>query len=410
MLLAAKAYRRRWFIRRWYYLSDTQNLVAQRCIPFREYRKSRLCHAREILKGVLPFLLWRSGKAFRFGRTVVSRLELRRYLPNSFIDKLAAKMRPEQVKSWPRRIGPIRSFQFDSDFFNVTCHEIVPDRQPIRYVDSTPLAYCRLTSLFETVPATMPWLESFREGETMVDIGANIGMHAIYAAVFTGCRVFAFEPESLNYAELNKNIFVNHLNDRVSAFCMALTNEVKIGFLDLDTSRISQPQLDCSEHPSVADPNGQVPRQRLRQACVTSTLDTLVEAGVVPAPNHIMIEVSDANYEVLAGCRRTLENSALQSVLFEIDFRSVHSESILNMMTGLGWKYSMDQLRINPNFILPVEFIHTLRREKSDRMHYIFFRDDRYMRLFRDFLIDYHPPRPFPSKKVAMLIQKGRLS
>lgn len=324
-------------------------------------------------------------------------------------------MRPHQLKSWPRRIGPIRSFPFESDFFSVTCHEILADGKPIRYVDSTPVAYDRLTSLFETEPATMPWLESFQPGETLVDIGANVGMHAIYAAAFTGCRVFAFEPESLSYAELNKNIFVNDLNDRVSAFCMALTNEVKIDFLDLDTCRVSHSPADFSKHTSVADVNGHIEstgtgNQRLRQACVSSTLDTLVETGIVPAPNHIMIEVPGADFEVFEGCRRTLENSALQSVLLEIDFRSMQGESVLDMMTGLGWKYSMDQLRVNPNFILPREFIHTLRSEKRDRMNYIFFRDDRFARLFRDFLIDYQPPRPFPNKRVAKLIQDGRRS
>jgi FkbM family methyltransferase len=261
----------------------------------------------------------------------------------------------------------------------------------------------------------MPWLESFRPGETLVDIGAGIGLHAVYAAVFTGCRVFAFEPESLSYAELNKNIFVNDLNDRVSAFCMALTGEVKIGFLDLDTFRVSHSHADFSKHTPVPDVNGHAGstdtrNQGLRQACISSTLDTLVEAGIVPAPNHIMIEVPGANFEVLAGCRRALEDSALRSVLLEIDFRSIDSESVLDMMTRLGWKYSMDQLRVNPNFILPPELIHTLRREKRDRMNFIFFRDDRYVRLFQDFLMDYQPPRPFPNEKVANLVRHGRMS
>lgn len=319
---------------------------------------------------------------------------------------------PQQLKSWPRRIGPIRSFGFESDFFNVTCHEILVEGKPIRYVDSTPVAYSRFTSLYEREPTTMPWLESFQPGETLVDIGANIGMHAIYAAAFTGCRVFAFEPESFNYAELNKNIFVNHLSDRVSAFCMALTNEVKIGFLNLDTAHS---RVDFSEHTFASRANDHEESigrrdQGLRQPCISSTLDTLVEAGIVPTPNHIMIEVPGAQYEVIAGCRRTLENSAVQSVLLEIDFRSIHSESVLDMMTRLGWKYSMDQLRANPNFILPLELIHTLQREKRDRANYIFFRDDKYAQLFRGFLADYEPPCPFPNKKVAELIRQGRTS
>src|SRR4029450_4527251 len=82
-------------------------------------------------------------------------------------------------------------------------------------------------------PQRFPGLESFQPGETVVDIGANIGMYTIYAAAFAGARVFAFEPDALNYAELNKNIFVNQLNDRVSAFCLALTDESKVDYLNL---------------------------------------------------------------------------------------------------------------------------------------------------------------------------------
>jgi FkbM family methyltransferase len=312
-------------------------------------------------------------------------------------------------------MGPIRSFPFESDFFNLTCHEILVGGKPIRYVDSTPVAYSLLTSLFESEPTTIPWLESFRSDETLVDIGASIGMYSTYAAALTGCRVFAFEPESLKYAELNKNIFVNHLYDRVSAFCMVLTNEVRIGFLNLDAPGRSHSAYDFSEGAWVSHMQGgerstDETDRRLRQACISSTLDTLVESGIVPAPNHIRIDVPGLQHDVIAGCRRTLASPALQSVLIEIDFQSVHTEPFLDMMTGLGWKYSMDQLRTHRNFILPLELIHTLRSEKRGRMNHIFFRNEKYVQLFRDFLADYEPPYPLPKTKVAELIQQGRLS
>ncbi len=37
-------------------------------------------------------------------------------------------------------------------------------------------------------------------------------------------NVYAFEPEALNYAELNKNIFLNELHDRVLGYCVALSD------------------------------------------------------------------------------------------------------------------------------------------------------------------------------------------
>jgi len=308
-------------------------------------------------------------------------------------------------------MGPIRSFPFESDFFNVTCHEILIGDRPVRYADSTPLAYRRLTSLFESEPTTIPWLESFEPGQTLVDIGAGEGLYAIYAAALTRCRVFAFEPEALKYAELNKNIFVNNLYDNVSAFCLALANEARIGILDLDFNAVSSPQYDFSERTWASyvygGPVGE-PAERLRQACVSSTLDTLVESGIVPAPNHIRIDAAGLEHEVITGCRRTLQSNALQSVMVEVDFRSVHTESFLDMMRGLGWKHSMDQLRTNRNLILPLTLIHSLRREKRGCLSHIFFRDEAYARLFRAFLADYEPPFPLPQRQAEELLRLGR--
>jgi FkbM family methyltransferase len=303
------------------------------------------------------------------------------------------------VKLWPRQIGPIRSFTLESDFFTVPCYEIVVEGKPIRFVGSTPLAHGRLTSLFHKEPTTIPWLESFEASDTMVDIGANIGMYTIYAAALRGCRVFAFEPESLNYAELNKNIFANGLHERVSAFCMALTNEVKIDFLNLGAFGVSYSHHDFSENTWAGDMNWGGEKftrkdARLRQGCVSSTLDTLVDSGVIPVPDHIKIDVDGLEHQVIAGCRKTLENPKLKSVLVEIDFRSPHADSTIDLMTAMGWKYSMDQLRTNRSFILPVELIEDLRRGKRDGLNYIFYRDDKYSQIFKDFLDNYEPPWP----------------
>ncbi len=70
----------------------------------------------------------------------------------------------------------------------------------------------------------MAWIAGFEAGEVLVDIGANVGMYTIWAAKTRGVTVYAFEPESQNYALLNKNIFYNQLGDRVHAYGVALSD------------------------------------------------------------------------------------------------------------------------------------------------------------------------------------------
>ena len=60
--------------------------------------------------------------------------------------------------------------------------------------------------LFDTKePETLKWINRFEKEDTLLDIGANIGVYSIYAAL-KKIKVIAIEPDSLNYALLNINI------------------------------------------------------------------------------------------------------------------------------------------------------------------------------------------------------------
>lgn len=59
-------------------------------------------------------------------------------------------------------------------------------------------------------------MEEIREGSTVVDIGAHIGVFSIAAATrASGVKVFAFEPFPENFFRLRKNIARNKLEDRI---------------------------------------------------------------------------------------------------------------------------------------------------------------------------------------------------
>ena len=68
-------------------------------------------------------------------------------------------------------------------------------------VDS-PTLLMRANTFFSKEPETLAWIDAMTENDVLFDVGANIGIYSVYAAL-KGLKVFAFEPESLNYAELN---------------------------------------------------------------------------------------------------------------------------------------------------------------------------------------------------------------
>lgn len=77
----------------------------------------------------------------------------------------------------------------------------------------------RAKLLLETEPETIRWVDSFDEDSVFWDIGANIGIYSLYASkVKKNIKCFSFEPFSANYFLLNKNIEINRLDKKITAY------------------------------------------------------------------------------------------------------------------------------------------------------------------------------------------------
>lgn len=308
--------------------------------------------------------------------------------------------------SGPRRVGnvrqtgPIREFEFESDFFSTPCLELFVDGKPLRYVESNRLAAKRVSSLFSKEPTTIPWLDSMAPDDVLIDIGANVGMYAIYAGVVAGARVFAIEPEALNYAELNKNIFVNGLNDRVVGFCAAASDAAEVGKLYLGAFGYAYSHHDFNENTWTEDKSfgekSTAKDARLLQGCMSVTIDGLVASGVVPPPTHIKVDVDGLEHRVFAGMRETLKHPGLKTALIEIDHKNAQCDHIIDTMLGDGWRLSLDQLRTNRKMIFTEEQVRAQRRARKGGFNYIFFRSEAYAELFARFLDGYIPPVAVP--------------
>jgi FkbM family methyltransferase len=198
----------------------------------------------------------------------------------------------------------------------------------------------RVDSLFTKEPDTIEWIGGFQSGEVFVDIGANVGMYTIWAAKTRGVRTFSFEPESQNYALLYRNIVMNGLCDNVVAYCLALSDTASYSLLHL-----SQFQLggSCHSFGEKIDHRLEHRDTKLSQGCVSTTLDALVAAGVLPVPHHIKIDVDGLEHKVLAGCRGVLADRRLQSVLVEINTNLEQHRQIITDMQALGFSFSEQQ-------------------------------------------------------------------
>lgn len=154
-------------------------------------------------------------------------------------------------------------------------------------------------------PRTVLWLEA-QKGNIFYDIGANVGAYSLIAAR-RGWNVYAFEPSFSTFAALNENIFLNHCNIVITAFCVALGGETKI--VDLGYRSIL---AGDSGHTFASD------KKKLTHNIQAYRLDDFVMQWKIPYPQCIKIDVDGYEYEVLEGMEHILACQELTSLLIEV--------------------------------------------------------------------------------------------
>lgn len=273
--------------------------------------------------------------------------------------------------------------------------EIAYRGKTMRYATTGSSSIKRVRSLFTKEPITLAWIDSFGEGEVLFDIGANVGMYTVYAAVMRGAHVYSFEPEALNYGELNKNIYLNALHHSCLAYGIALSDVDKTDRLLLSDFGLGISYHDFEENSWTEDKqfaeDWHVSRDNRRpQGCIGRRFDTLISDGL-PVPHHIKIDVDGLEHRVVAGMLETLRQPQLRTVLIEINFDNPANLAVIDTMLEMGWKFSWEQLRINRKTKFTVDQIKKYQQRGEGGLNYIFFKDDSYEDLFRRIFESYIP-------------------
>lgn len=152
-------------------------------------------------------------------------------------------------------------------------------------------------------PESRDWIDSaVRMGEHVWDVGANIGVYALYACLTERVTVTAFEPVAGTFAVLVRNISANGLDTRVTPLCMALSEIDGLVPIYLASTEAGE-----SMH-GLSAPETQKGRfePRGRQTVLTVRGDDAVTRLNIPAPHHIKIDVDGHELRVLKGVENTL--------------------------------------------------------------------------------------------------------
>lgn len=137
-----------------------------------------------------------------------------------------------------------------------------------------------------------------KEGEVVIDAGANIGMFSCCAAS-KECKVFAFEPTEKTREYLRQNVELYKkgaveileyaLSDGKRTACFAVNDNG-----ESSKNRLSENAIECSHLEEV----------------FTTSIDKLVEENIVQRVDFIKADIEGAERKMLVGARKTLEKFA----------------------------------------------------------------------------------------------------
>lgn len=168
--------------------------------------------------------------------------------------------------------------------------------------------------------------ETVRPGDTVWDIGANLGLFSFAAAVAAGPsgRILAVEPDTVMADLLRRSAAASHAHAPVEVLPAAASDHESVARFCIARRSRSTNHLDGFG-------TSQTGGVRSTQLVAAVTLDRL--ASGLGFPDVVKIDVEQAEAVVLAGASRVLEHAA--TVICEV--AACNSAAVRDLLTANGY-------------------------------------------------------------------------
>jgi FkbM family methyltransferase len=187
-------------------------------------------------------------------------------------------------------------------------------RGPLLFTTRRSVGAYKMAKAWDDEPETLAWVdEHVKPGDTVWDIGAAIGVMAMYIALDPKVRVLAFEPKAASYALLVDHLAMNGLGERVAAYCMALSDERKLTSFRVDTRQPGGASNGLDGTPNQFGAGSAA----LVQSAMTDSIDDFQALFGAPAPDHLKLDVDGIEGVILRGASKTLPR--VKTVIVEVE-------------------------------------------------------------------------------------------
>ena len=196
-------------------------------------------------------------------------------------------------------------------------------------------------NFFTKEPETLEWIDSFNDNKKIIfwDVGANIGLYSIYAALkYPDIEITSFEPSTSNLRILSRNISINKLEEKIKIFQLPLTKDESQHLMFEEDEFIE----GWSMHTFGAgiDFEGKATQPKNRYKIFGTNINYLITNNILSIPNYIKIDVDGIEHLILEGASDYLDNSEIRSMSIELNenFKD-QVNSVLKIMDKSNFRF-----------------------------------------------------------------------
>tara|TARA_Y100001936_G_C15899769_1_gene572605 strand:- start:78 stop:842 length:765 start_codon:yes stop_codon:yes gene_type:complete len=198
-----------------------------------------------------------------------------------------------------------------------------------------------INEFYTKEPETLDWINSFKNTENKIifwDIGANIGIYSIYAALkYPNLEVVSFEPSTSNLRVLTRNISINKLEERVKVNQFPLSN-IENKYLLFKEEKFME---GVALHTWGENYNfeGKSFDHKNNYKIYGTTINYLLDNKILSVPNYIKIDVDGIEHLILKGASKYLKQPNIKSLSIELNenFKD-QFDTVFNIMRENNFK------------------------------------------------------------------------
>ena len=226
-----------------------------------------------------------------------------------FLDIILKKITGRKLLIW-----------FSEFIENDSYREIEVLEKKVNFFTPNYITNFQVDEFFTKEPETLQWIDEFKTEDKIIfwDVGANIGIYSIYAALkHSNIEVVSFEPSTSNLRILSRNISINGLEKRIKINQFPLSN-VENKYLMFKEEKFIE---GVASHTWGEDFNfeGKSFTSANNYKIYGTTINYLLDNKILAIPNYIKIDVDGIEHLILKGASKFLSNSHIRSLSIELN-------------------------------------------------------------------------------------------